>query len=87
MGEVKVKEGNERAAAQTLDDEEAGGLEGPVGEEGEIGLLCPCLGACRCSCRAFARAFSCVRTKYAKFYSTPVSIDVVSSAMRAHVLL
>ena len=39
VGEVNVKEGSERAAAQTLEEEEAGGLEGPVGDEGEIGLF------------------------------------------------
>jgi hypothetical protein len=32
---VKVREGRDSAAAQTLDEEEAGGLAGPVGEEGE----------------------------------------------------
>ena len=80
MGEVNVKEGSERAAAQTLEEEEAGGLEGPVGDEGEIELLWPWLGACRCNCRAFASDFSCVRTKYAKFCSISVSVlqdDVV----------
>lgn len=67
--EVKVSEGRERAAAQTLDDEDAdeGGLAGPLGDEGEA-MAWPFLGFCLCSCRAFARAFSCVRTKYAKFW-------------------
>jgi hypothetical protein len=65
--EVKVREGSERAAAHTLDDEDVGGLEGPGGDEGEVGVLWPCLGACRWSCKAFARAFSWVRTKYARF--------------------
>lgn len=72
MGEVNVSEGSESAAAQTL-EEEAGGLEGPVGDVGERELVCPCLGACRCNCRALASAFSCVRTKYAKFYSTSIN--------------
>ena len=70
---MKVREGSERAAAQTLDEEEVGGLEGAGGEFGEVGVAWPCLGACRCSCRAFARAFSWVRTKYAKFWSQSVS--------------
>ena len=64
---MKVKEGSESAAAQTLEEEDAGGLEGLVGEVAEMELLWPCLGACRCSCSALASAFSCVRTKYAKF--------------------
>ena len=33
--DVKVKEGRDSAAAQTLDEDEEGGLAGPVGEEGE----------------------------------------------------
>lgn len=65
--DVKVREGRDSAAAQTLEEEDAGGLAGPVGEIGEVVVPWPCLGACRCSWRAFARAFSCVRTKYARF--------------------
>jgi len=67
--EVKVSEGSDKAAAHTLEVEveDEGGLAGPVDEEGEVALLWPSLGDCRCSCRAFASAFSCVRTKYARF--------------------
>jgi hypothetical protein len=65
--EVKVREGSERAAAQTLEEEDAGGLAGPVGDEGEATVGCPCFGACLCNWSALASAFSCVRTKYAKF--------------------
>lgn len=61
--EVKVRDGRDRAAAQTLDVDEAGGLAGPVGDEGEAARTWPFLGACRCSWRAFARARSWVRTK------------------------
>lgn len=60
--EVKVRDGKDRAAAQTLDDEDEGGPAGPLGDEGEI-MAWPFLGICRCSCRALARAFSWVRTK------------------------
>jgi hypothetical protein len=52
VGAVKVSEGRDSAAAHTLDVEELV----PVGEETE--LLWPWRGVCRCSCRAFARAFS-----------------------------
>ena len=55
VGDVNVSEGSERAAAQTLEVEEEA-LEVPVGEEGVT--LSPLRGACRCSCRAFASAFS-----------------------------
>jgi hypothetical protein len=77
--EVKVREGSDRAAAQTLDDDDAdeGGLEGPLGDEGEV-MAWPFLGFCRCSWRALARAFSCVRTKYAKFWSR-VNVCLVQS--------
>ena len=60
--DVKVREGRDKAAAQTLDEEE-GGLAGPVGDDGEAVVAWPFLDACRCSWRAFASAFSCVRTK------------------------
>lgn len=73
--EVKVSEGSDRAAAQTLDDEDVGGLAGPMGEVGEVTTPCPFLGAWRCSWRAFASAFSWVRTKYAKFCRTSVLVD------------
>jgi hypothetical protein len=66
--EVNVSEGRDRAAAQTLDDEDEGGLAGPPGEEGEV-MPWPFFGFWRCNCRAFASAFSCVRTKYAKFWN------------------
>lgn len=61
--EVNVREGRESAAAHTLEVEDAGGLAGPVGEAGEAAMPWPFLGACRCSCRALASAFSCVLTK------------------------
>jgi hypothetical protein len=37
--DVNVRDGRDSAAAQTLDEEEAGGLPGPVGEEGEATVL------------------------------------------------
>jgi len=39
--EVNVREGSERAAAQTLDWEDDGGLAGPVGDKGEVVAACP----------------------------------------------
>jgi hypothetical protein len=39
--EVNVSDGRDNAAAQTLDDDEAGGLAGPVGDEGEATVLWP----------------------------------------------
>lgn len=68
LWEVKVREGRERAAAHTLELEDVAAFVVVVGEEEEGALLWPCFGACRCSCRAFARAFSWVRTKYARFW-------------------
>jgi hypothetical protein len=65
-GDVKVREGSDKAAAQTLDEEDEGGLAGSPGDVGEV-TAWPFFGFCRCSCKAFASAFSCVRTKYAKF--------------------
>jgi hypothetical protein len=65
--DVKVSEGRERAAAHTLGVEDTGGFDVGVGEDGERAGFWPCFGVCRCSWRAFARAFSWVRTKYAKF--------------------
>ena len=65
--DVNVSDGRERAAAHTLEDEDALELVAAVGEDGEATVPCPCRGACRCNCRAFARAFSWVRTKYARF--------------------
>ncbi len=56
--EVKVSDGSDRAAAQTLEDEEDGGLAGPVGEVGAATTGWPCFGACRWSWRAFASARS-----------------------------
>ena len=64
--EVKLKEGRDKAAAQTLDVAEVAALE-VVGEACEAVVPWPGLCACRCNCRAFARAFSWVRTKYARF--------------------
>jgi hypothetical protein len=61
--EVNVREGRDRAAAQTLDEDEEGGLAGPVGEEGETVEDWPWLDPRRCSWSAFASAFSWVRTK------------------------
>jgi hypothetical protein len=61
-----VRDGSERAAAQTLEVEDVFALE-DVGDDCEAVGLWPCLGACRCNCRAFASAFSWVRTKYARF--------------------
>lgn len=63
VGDVKVSDGRDRAAAHTLDVEEDELV--PVGED--IELLWPWRGACRCNCKAFASAFSWVRTKYARF--------------------
>lgn len=68
--DVKVREGSERAAAQTLEFEgvlvlEAVGDE--VGDDGGSAVAVPGLGACLCSCKAFASAFSWVLTKYARF--------------------
>lgn len=78
--EVKVREGSDSAAAQTLDDDDAdeGGLAGPLGDEGEA-MAWPFLGFWRCNWRALARAFSCVRTKYAKFLmkSWPSSVSML----------
>ena len=61
--EVKVRDGRESAAAQTLEEEDDGGLAGPVGEAGEVTADWPWLDERLCNWRAFARAFSCVRTK------------------------
>jgi hypothetical protein len=41
--DVNVREGRDSAAAQTLEDEDAGGLEGPVGDEGEAATVWPWL--------------------------------------------
>lgn len=62
-----MRDGRDKAAAQTLEaDEEFEGVA-VVGEIGEVTGTWTFLGPCRCNCRAFARAFSCVRTKYARF--------------------
>jgi len=73
--EAKVKYGRERAAASVLDVVAEDAEEGGCVLVGEVGVAAPptdpdtlweepCLGACwRRNCRAFARAFSCVRTK------------------------
>lgn len=77
--DAKLSVPKENAAAKALDeeedddaDEENGGLWYVPIKDGEVSLCgaagCPGLGACRRSCSAFAKAFSCVRTKCAKFY-------------------
>lgn len=71
LWDAKVRYGRERAAARVLDVVEDEAEEGTVGESGvgiptapDILFEEPCLGACcRRNWRAFARAFSCVRTK------------------------
>ena len=77
--EAKVRYGKESAAARVLDvvaDEAEDGGFVAVGDPGIAGppttpdILVeePCLGVCcRRNWRAFARAFSWVRTKWAKF--------------------
>jgi len=76
--DAKVRYGRERAAAKVFDvvEEEEGeggsSVDPPPGPETLFDE--PCLGACcRRNCRAFARAFSCVRTKWARFYRYTVS--------------
>jgi len=68
--DANVSDGSDRAVAHTLEVEDAGALDADadVGEDGERAVVWPCLGLCRCSWRAFARAFSWVRTKYARFW-------------------
>jgi len=74
--EAKVRYGRERAAARVLDVVAEEAEEGGFVVVGDIGVVAwaptepdmlgegPCLGACwRRSWRAFARAFSWVRTK------------------------
>lgn len=63
--EVKVKEGRDSAAAQTLEADEDEAFVVPVGEVGAT--IWPWRGDCRWSWRALASALSCVRTKYARF--------------------
>ena len=79
LWEANVKYGRERAAASVLDvvvEEADDGWVVFVGDAGTAdpptapAILCeePFFGSCcRFSCRAFARAFSCVRTKWARF--------------------
>ena len=80
LWEAKVKYGRESAAARVLEvvaDEAEDAwfvvVGDPVVADPPItpATICdePCLGACcRRNCKAFARAFSCVRTKWARFY-------------------
>jgi hypothetical protein len=88
LWDVKERYGNERAAARVFDvvEEEAedgwfvtvgdGRIDPPTAPE--MLFEEPCLGVCcRRSCRAFARAFSCVRTKWAKFCRKDISSVVV----------
>lgn len=77
--EAKVKYGRERAAARVLDVVEEDAEDGGFVVVGDPGIAdpptapdTPCddpfLGVCcRRNCRALASAFSCVRTKWAKF--------------------
>lgn len=80
LWDAKVRYGRERAAARVLDVEEEEAEEGGFVAVGDVGVaelptapvvaFCdePFFGACwRRNCRAFASAFSCVRTKWAKF--------------------
>lgn len=64
--EEKLRYGRERAAAIVLEveEEEVGG--GEVLAAGMVVTFCE---PRRCSCSALARAFSCVRTKYASCFS------------------
>ena len=79
LWEANVRYGRESAAASVLDvvvEEADDGRFVVVGDAGITdpptapAILCdePFLGSCcRFSCRAFASAFSCVRTKWARF--------------------
>lgn len=71
--EAKPRVPSERAAAKVLDVDVLGVevwlLPIWVGEAFPARLLaCPVLGAWRRNCRAFASAFSCVRTNCARFW-------------------
>lgn len=80
--DVKLNEARDRAAARPLEEESGGGVLG--GDDATwldeiyvlsvllIELVRPSLGGCRRSCKAFARAFSCVRTKLARCYDAKV---------------
>jgi hypothetical protein len=61
--EVNVREGKDSAVAHTEEDEEVTEFELAVGEPGEPVRAWLLRLFCRWSWRAFARAFSCVRTK------------------------
>lgn len=68
---LKLNEPRENAAARA---EEVEGADREPGKEVWVGDASPIFepeatfGACRRSCSAFARAFSWVRTKYARFW-------------------
>lgn len=78
LWDVKFRVPRDRAAARVPDvEEEVAGRSGNVGEEADKALagidetLCdaPCRGEfCLRNCKAFASAFSCVRTKLASCY-------------------
>ena len=65
-----MRDPREKTAARALD------VEVGVAAVGEISsgepIVCPFLGGWRLSCKAFARAFSCVRTKCARFLTLSV---------------
>jgi hypothetical protein len=86
-----VRYGRERAAARVLevveDDADDGGLVA-VGDDGTIEPPTaldnePCLGFCwRRNCKAFASAFSWVRTKWARLLMNkfPSSLSIIEDA-------
>ena len=93
LWEVKFKVPRERAAANVLDVEDD--VEGRSGRVGDVERATvetdetlweePCRGTlCRLNCSAFARAFSCVRTKLAScYYKALVSAPVLGAARPA----
>ncbi len=66
--EGKLSVPRESAAARALDVDKVEELLICVGEASPLWVPdCPPLGPCRLNCKAFARAFSCVRTNCARF--------------------
>ena len=75
-----MRYGRDKAAAKALDVAEDGTEEGWLAGVGDPGITDPAVGpemlwdvpcfgpCCLRSCSAFASAFSCVRTKWARFY-------------------